>query len=166
MSIWKKRPTNLVARLPANVEERCIPLTMLPGTKARVNHLIRRPSQEILQSFPATRIGSWTPEPLPVAGRLQAFRQAWGKLCDEGWVRSVISSGFRIPFSQPPLCSIKNFTTLFYFSRSIRIFRHRAGNNITTGKEDHRRSPFKILWISFRLFTIPKKTGDLDRSSV
>ncbi|KAG2187196.1 hypothetical protein INT44_004868 [Umbelopsis vinacea] len=93
-----------------------------------------------------------------LGGRLHQFQQAWDRLTDERWVRSIIQHGFKIPFSTPPplslgICSKQpHHNQKEYQAIEDEIIQLLAKNAI---------EPASGSWgFHSHLFTIPKKTGE------
>jgi hypothetical protein len=100
-----------------------------------------------------------TSRELPVGGRLSHFQQAWQKLSDEQWVRSVISTRFKIPFSHPPPITSGSTSAT---RRSLSSQQHRIIEeeiiSLLCKKAIEQVSPSAAGFRS-QLFTIPKRTG-------
>ncbi|KAH8551161.1 hypothetical protein BGW37DRAFT_520735 [Umbelopsis sp. PMI_123] len=96
----------------------------------------------------------------PVCGRLHLFQHAWKEMSDEAWVRSVISSGSRKPFTHPPPLPVGPLSEPFrkhskvdhqlIEDEIIQVLCKRAIEEVSPASHG-----FHSQW-----FTIPKKTGE------
>jgi hypothetical protein len=77
-----------------------------PRTRNRISKRRPNPLQQTSQKRKRILSGP-TPnqqrQDQPIVGRrLSLFRKAWANISKENWVRSIISTGFKISFTSPP----------------------------------------------------------------
>jgi hypothetical protein len=85
------------------------------------------------------------------------FQHAWKLITDDRWVHSVIGEGFRIPFHMPPPMTHSPLASP-YLSQAEKIAIEKEVLALLAKKAiEHATGP----GFQSRLFTIPKKTGDL-----
>ena len=105
----------------------------------------------------ATRPGKRRREVGLVGGRLLQFQEAWREMTDSTWVNNIIQSGYSIIFDRPPPLRLPPLHDPFNspeertdIDTEVRSLLQKRAIEGCSGKGFYSR-----------IFTIPKKTGDL-----